>query len=1370
MIRKIYIFGMFVALLGFKQQIHAQTAFTPGNIVVVRVGDGSTSLVNTGNPVFLDEYNSSGTLIQSVAMPTTVSGANKRLILSGTATSEGALSRSADGSALLMAGYDAALGGGSSLSGTTAASVNRTIGLIYADGSLNTTTALTDFASANNPRSATSSNGSDIWMTGGAGGIRYATIGATTSNDLSSATLANVRVLQIFDNQLYFSTASGTTYRVGTVGTGLPTSGLQTLTHLTGIPATTGSPYGYFMADLDGTPGIDVIYVADDGANALRKYSLVAGTWTLNGTIGVDADDYRGITGSVNGTSVTLYCTIKGGSGATGGGQIISLTDASGYNGAFAGVPTVIFTAATNTSLRGIAMAPEAACTPVLWYADADNDNYGDLSSTQLSCTMPSGYVADSTDCNDADGSIYPGATELCNSIDDNCDGTTDEEFINPIITFASSELVAGLTGPSSSQSPYLTPLKPGVQFTSLITVGDTVGGYSAVGIMDGLGAYDNGDGTFTVLINHEISNTLGVVRDHGFIGTFVSKWIINKADLSVVSGQDLMQNAFVWNTVTNAYEPATAAFSRFCSADLPAQTAFYNSASGNGSIEKIFMNGEESGNEGRQFAHIVTGAEAGNSYELAALGNAGWENSVVNPFAQDKTIVVELDDNTTNGQVYVYVGTKTNSGNEIEKAGLTNGLLYGITVAGLPSETSLSVPAPNTAFSLTSLGDVTSLSGATLNTNSITAGVTNFLRPEDGAWDPQNPAIFYFLTTNAFTSPSRLWKLEFSDINNPELGGTITALLDGTEGPKMMDNMTVDNAGNIIIQEDPGSQKYLAHIWEYRIATDELIEIAEHDANRFITGAPSFLTQDEESSGVIDVSSILGAGMFLVDVQAHYSIPGELVEGGQLLAMYNPDSETGVYTATDTVRVNTNTACTATGVVLGTPMSSDNCVVASVTNDAPASYPLGNTTVTWTVTDGSGNSTTGTQVVIVTDEVLPTITAPAAVVVSADSSCTASEVSLGTPITADNCGVATVTNNAPATYPLGATTVTWTVTDVNGNFSTVTQTVTVTGTSATYYADVDGDTYGNSADSIVACVMPSGYVIDNSDCNDSDIAINPGATEICNGIDDNCDGNIDDNLIIATATPAGSTSFCRGGSVQLDANSGVGYTYQWKKNGSNIPGATAASYTANKPGNYTVMVTIPGGCSDLSDAVTITVLASPNATITNVTGFTDLCTANPIKLKTSGGATLTYQWYRGASMIAGATSNTYNVTLPGNYSVEVTNTVTGCSTKSAKYPITQTCKEGEDAIIESSSFNVYPNPTNGSFTIDMTINNSEETTADIMLYNMIGEIVYQSSIEVNNNIIFANVTPESNLSEGLYVVKVVVGNTIFEKTIAVVK
>jgi hypothetical protein len=66
------------------------------------------------------------------------------------------------------------------------------------------------------------------------------------------------------------------------------------------------------------------------------------------------------------------------------------------------------------------------------------------------------------------------------------------------------------------------------------------------VGIPDGLGAYYNGDGTFTVLMNHELPNTAGVVRDHGAKGAFVSEWVINKSDLSGISGDDLIKTVYV--------------------------------------------------------------------------------------------------------------------------------------------------------------------------------------------------------------------------------------------------------------------------------------------------------------------------------------------------------------------------------------------------------------------------------------------------------------------------------------------------------------------------------------------------------------------------------------------------------------------------------------------------------------------------------------------------------------------------------------------------------------------------------------------------------------------------------------------------------
>jgi gliding motility-associated-like protein len=137
---------------------------------------------------------------------------------------------------------------------------------------------------------------------------------------------------------------------------------------------------------------------------------------------------------------------------------------------------------------------------------------------------------------------------------------------------------------------------------------------------------------------------------------------------------------------------------------------------------------------------------------------------------------------------------------------------------------------------------------------------------------------------------------------------------------------------------------------------------------------------------------------------------------------------------------------CYATGIPLGTPVTSDNCGVASVTNNAPATYPIGTTVVTWTVKDNSGLTATCTQNVQVVDSELPTITCPAAILdYMADiNQCYASGISLGLPVTSDNCGVASVTNDAPTQFPVGTNTITWTVTDVNGSTNTCAQTVEI--------------------------------------------------------------------------------------------------------------------------------------------------------------------------------------------------------------------------------------------------------------------------------------------------------------------------------------
>ena len=326
-------------------------------------------------------------------------------------------------------------------------------------------------------------------------------------------------------------------------------------------------------------------------------------------------------------------------------------------------------------------------------------------------------------------------------------------------------------------------------------------------------------------------------------------------------------------------------------------------------------MNGEETGPEGRSFAHIVTGTEAGTSYELPMLGKFSNENSVANPNSGAKTVVVGTDD-ATPGEVYVYIGNKQATGSTIEKAGLTNGKLFGIQANF--GDDSATTPT-NGTFTLVEQGvggNVSTLTGSQLN--AAGANLTQFGRPEDSAWDPSNPNRLYLLTTgttataNPPSVPTRLFAIDFVDVEHPELGGKITVLLEGAiagsnpaTGPVMMDNLTVTESGLVVLQEDPGNNARLAKVWMYDPKADNgadafsgLTELGQHDPARFTnpqgptaTPAPFGVNgfgQDDESSGVIEVTNMFGGDKlaFLLDVQAHYPIGGELVEGGQLLTM----------------------------------------------------------------------------------------------------------------------------------------------------------------------------------------------------------------------------------------------------------------------------------------------------------------------------------------------------------------------------------------------------------------------------------------------------------------------------------------------------
>lgn len=380
-------------------QFAAAAAFTPGNLVVYRVGDGSAALSSAGTALFIDEYSPTGSLAQTIALPIAASGSNKACVGSGTATSEGLVSRSADGKYLVGACY-ATVPGTASITGSAATTINRVAFRLDAAGNTDTSTALTDSASAGNPRGVASLDGTTFWMTGSTGGLHYATLGATTSTQVL-ASPANVRTVADFGSQMYITSSSGST-RVATVGSGMPTTAGQTATNLTGTRVT-GSPYGVVLLNLTGGAGPDTMYVADDGAGII-KYSLVAGSWTANGTIGTASDAFRGLSGTVNAGTVILY--------ATSATKLATATDTAGYNATVSSTATTTLVSAPgNTAFRGLAFAPASATLSLAAPAAIGEGDSGSTAanfSATLDAPAPVGGVTFTIDT--ADGTATAGS------------------------------------------------------------------------------------------------------------------------------------------------------------------------------------------------------------------------------------------------------------------------------------------------------------------------------------------------------------------------------------------------------------------------------------------------------------------------------------------------------------------------------------------------------------------------------------------------------------------------------------------------------------------------------------------------------------------------------------------------------------------------------------------------------------------------------------------------------------------------------------------------------------------------------------------------------------------------------------------------
>jgi hypothetical protein len=307
----------------------------------------------------------------TIALPTSVSGSNKRLVLSAPgsssgADSEGGLSLSENGKYVVLAGYDAATGGATVVSGTTSSATNRIAALIDASssGSVDTTTRFTGGFSANNVRGATTSDGSKFWATGAGSstkGVWY--VGHGLSNDVQLNSSIAMTWCNIFSGQLYGDSAKGP--NVFTIGTGEPSSGSPTATSLPANYPNSGTgqtPMGFVFLDLNtSVAGLDTLYVADELAGGIKKWTWNGATWSQSSTsftsvTGIGTINFRGLAAVVVGSDVNL---IAGTSTATGADQygsthIVKFVD----DGSASPTGTVIVTAPTNELYKGIAMSP----------------------------------------------------------------------------------------------------------------------------------------------------------------------------------------------------------------------------------------------------------------------------------------------------------------------------------------------------------------------------------------------------------------------------------------------------------------------------------------------------------------------------------------------------------------------------------------------------------------------------------------------------------------------------------------------------------------------------------------------------------------------------------------------------------------------------------------------------------------------------------------------------------------------------------------------------------------------------------------------------------------------------------------------------
>ncbi len=337
--------------------------YLPDNLVVLRVGDGTTYNTGTTRAVSLLELTKAGATVSTTNLD--VNTPSARISLVDNAATEGLLKLSVDKNYLSLAGYDAT----AATDGTTAFAGSKVVVRVGENRIPDYTTKVKAGDFASNFRCALSQDGSTFYITSASGGVKsvpYANSSSTAATNIAflsgmgTANYTNAYSLAISGGQLYTGFFNTTNYGLSSIGTGNPTSS-STPTSLLGITKNVKTQDFIFFDMNPNIIGDDVLYVTEN--TDLKKYSLVSGTWTLNSTTALGNVAF-GITGYINASKkVQLFFTTGT---VAENNKLQTLTDANTYNLVLDGNISDVASAGTGYAFRGVAFTPKSNISTTL--------------------------------------------------------------------------------------------------------------------------------------------------------------------------------------------------------------------------------------------------------------------------------------------------------------------------------------------------------------------------------------------------------------------------------------------------------------------------------------------------------------------------------------------------------------------------------------------------------------------------------------------------------------------------------------------------------------------------------------------------------------------------------------------------------------------------------------------------------------------------------------------------------------------------------------------------------------------------------------------------------------------------------------------